>query len=512
MNTVELALQSRNLRSRLRSCLETMRSGAVGGFTSGGFLPVTPKLKARLARFQKGKVRASDIETPRLGESTGGDVRPTRASQVTKYVRQNEPRAKGATLYVNHHGAPYWSDGVADGFHEQSVGVARVNRLTLGQYLEDFQARIEDSRRRRGAWGMEEAKSGIQFRTIGGRTVPIGIRNGQAVKPNVKPKVKTITFKRPDGTTGERKQYDPKYRKAMQEYKFSRVHANRSKIIKAISDDLVEEAKASGTTKERMAAVALLTMAHTGARPGNKSNKTGGRKTFGLTTLQVRHVKVDGDTVTLRFRGKSGEPNKYTCTDPVLAKAYKEFTARKETTDEVFRYAPHSKGVLLDQHLRDRAQEISPDLKPKDLRTAMGTDVATRHILDVMNKKIRVPESAKEQTKLFKKIMKKVCTKVSRQLNNTPAVCKSAYIDPLLWGRMAVEMGFTKVDKKVLEGSIKKSTTPDEFIRRAMYNTDLKALRTLLGDEAVDAMVDAYIESEASDDDFFADDDAVVAE
>jgi hypothetical protein len=73
-------------------------------------------------------------------------------------------------------------------------------------------------------------------------------------------------------------------------------------------------------------------------------------------------------------------------------------------------------------------------------------------------------------------------------------------------------MGFTKVDKKVLEGSIKKSTTPDEFIRRAMYNTDLKALRTLLGDEAVDAMVDAYIESEASDDDFFADDDAVVAE
>jgi len=493
---------------RLRRCVETMRSGSVGGFRSGGFLPMTPGLKARIDRYMSGKLKKGDAETPRLGESDEGK-KPVRASQVTAYVRAKDKRAAGVTLYLNHYGAPYWSDGVADKFHEQTVGVARVNRLTLGQYLEDLQARIADATRR---GFVEESRAGIQFRTVGGRVIPIGIRNGQAVKPSLKPKVKTIKFKRPDGTEGERKQYDPKYRKAMQEYKFSRVHANRAKIMKAIGDDLVGEAKVRGLTKERMAAVALLTMAHTGARPGNKSNKTGGRKTFGLTTLQVRHVKVGGDTVTLRFRGKSGEPNKYTCADPVLAKAYREFTKGKETTDEVFRFAPHSKGVLLDQHLRDRAQEISPDLKPKDLRTAMGTDVATRHILDVMNKKVRVPKTATEQTKVFKKLMKGVCKKVSRHLNNTPAVCKSAYIDPLLWGRMATEMGFNKVDKKILEGAVKRSTTPDEFIRRAMYNPDLKALRTLLGDSEVDAMLDAYIESEASDDDFFADNDAVVPE
>lgn len=512
MNVVEHLLRSRYVKDRLREC---MRSGAVGGFRSGGFAKVTARLRARLDRYIAGKTAPGDAETPRVGESADGDKYPVRAAQVTKYVRAHEPRAKGATLYLNHYGAPYWADGVADGFHEQSVGIARVNRLTLGQYLGDFQARIEDSRKRRIRWGMEEASTGLQFRNIGGRVIPIGLRDGQAIKPKIKPKVKERKFKRADGTIGVVKQYDEKFRTAMQQYKFSRVAANRAKVVKALDVDLPEEANTKGITKERMAAVALLMMAHTGARPGNKRSKTDGRKTFGLTTIQKRHVHLDGDTVELRFRGKSGQPNTYRHTDPVLARAFRDFTKGKESTDEVFRYAAHSKGVLLDQHLRDRCKDISSTLLPKDLRTAVGTDVATKHILDTMSKKVRIPDTAAGQAKLFKKLQKQICKKVSRQLNNSPAMSKKAYIEPLLWGRMAAEMGFTKYDpnetpgkkgKKVSE-AVQKSTTPDEFIRRAMYNPDMAILRGLLGDDEVDQMVDDFITSEVGDDDFYSDED-----
>lgn len=346
---------------------------------------------------------------------------------------------------------------------------------------------------------LHEDDDNIQWVTLkGGKRVPI-IKNrvsGSLERPNIKMRKKIVTFKRKDGSTGTRAIYNEKDRQVKSTYKFARTAKLASQITK-VEAKLRSEVKSSGTTQERAVATALITMALTGARPGNKGNATAGRPTFGVTTLQARHVTVDGDKVTLRFKGKRGVFNRYEVTDKELAQSYKMFLSKTaEPDDEVFRFAPHSKGLLLDQHLRDRMKKFGGHFLPKDLRTATGCRVAAEVMEQMLARKtaVRIPPSIDAQRKLAKKIAKKLAKKVAAQLNNTPAVCLSAYIDPILLESMFRRMGFNRLYKT------NESISRAEYLYYEPEHKRFSCLRALFGDDVVDDMVSRYLDSEEDDD------------
>ncbi len=47
-------------------------------------------------------------------------------------------------------------------------------------------------------------------------------------------------------------------------------------------------------------------------------------QSYGLTTLQDRHVKIEGSQIRFKFRGKSGQQQDIALEDPKLAKIVKK--------------------------------------------------------------------------------------------------------------------------------------------------------------------------------------------
>lgn len=105
-------------------------------------------------------------------------------------------------------------------------------------------------------------------------------------------------------------------------------------------------------------------------RAGNtKSAKKGDAATFGLTTLEKRHVRVDGNRVTFEFVGKAGVPHVKHLDDPAVARVVRHLL--KLPGDRLFqvqdaRGQVHPVGGRLRKYIKEH---MGPDAHVKDFRT-----------------------------------------------------------------------------------------------------------------------------------------------
>jgi DNA topoisomerase I len=131
-----------------------------------------------------------------------------------------------------------------------------------------------------------------------------------------------------------------------------------------------------GVDHDKVLAVLVRLLETSLARIGNEEY-TRANGSYGLTTLRARHATVQGGSVTLVFRGKSGVEHRATLRDRRLARAIhrcKELPGQHlfqhETADG--RRSPVSSGDVND-YLRAAA---GIDVTAKDYRTWMGTLLA----------------------------------------------------------------------------------------------------------------------------------------
>ena len=176
-----------------------------------------------------------------------------------------------------------------------------------------------------------------------------------------------------------------------------------------------------GLSREKVLAAVVSLLELTLIRVGNdeyaKTNKS-----FGLTTLQKRHLKLAGGGAVFEFKGKSGKMHKTGFRDRRLARivaACQELRGQR-----LFQY--------LDEDGQRRAIESSDvndyiraacgdDFSAKDFRTWYGS-LAALEALSL---------SPKPETKTEAKRTLNTCVKaVAGLLGNTPAVCRAAYIHP----------------------------------------------------------------------------------
>lgn len=167
-------------------------------------------------------------------------------------------------------------------------------------------------------------------------------------------------------------------------------------------------------TRERAVAavVRLLDAGH--IRVGNESYaKT--NKSFGATTLRKRHAKVDGGTLKLRFKAKSGK----LCTMRMTDRSLSRFV--KACSD------------LEGQHLFawvDDAGEAHP-VTSSDvnayIREATGKDFTAKHFRTWAASVIAFEALASAERDLS---LKALIAPVTEKLGNTPAVARRSYIHP----------------------------------------------------------------------------------
>ncbi|WP_414693399.1 DNA topoisomerase IB [Phenylobacterium sp.] len=216
--------------------------------------------------------------------------------------------------------------------------------------------------------------------------------------------------------------YHDRWREVRDSHKYDRVIAfGRAlpKLRRKVDADL----SLRGLPREKVLAAVIRVMEMTLIRVGNEEYAKQ-NKSFGLTTLRDRHAKIGASTAVFEFRGKSGKVHRTGFSDRRLARVVK--ACQDLPGQRLFQYIDESgeqkvvESADVNAYLREALGE---DFSAKDFRTWAGTLSAARAL-------ILQPQCA---TAAECKRNINTCVKaVAGVLGNTAAVCRSAYIHPVV--------------------------------------------------------------------------------
>src|SRR6059058_6193482 len=216
--------------------------------------------------------------------------------------------------------------------------------------------------------------------------------------------------------------YHERWREVRDENKFERL-AQFAKALPDIRRRVAQDFKLPGLARRKVLATIVRLLERTFIRIGNEEYARE-NKSFGLTTLKNRHVKVRGAQVRFRFRGKSKRPHEVDVTDRRVAKVIAK--CQDLPGQDLFQYVDEDGEVqdITSQDVNDYVREIAGnDFTAKDFRTWGGTVLAA----------IALSQQEEFQTKKQAKsnIKTAICA-VAELLGNTPAVSRKCYVHPVI--------------------------------------------------------------------------------
>ena len=198
------------------------------------------------------------------------------------------------------------------------------------------------------------------------------------------------------------------------------------RLRKRVEKDL----RRRGPSRERVLAAAVRMLDGGFFRLGSEGYAEE-NQTYGVATMRRRHVELTGNTLTFDYSAKGGIRRVQVIEDPQLAKVARTLLKRRGGGHELLAYKD-------DGRWRDvRSDDINAYVKDamrgaytaKDFRTWNATVLAAMAL--AVSARERPPE-----TKAARARAKRLAVKeVARLLGNTPAVCRSSYIDPRVFDR-----------------------------------------------------------------------------
>ena len=215
--------------------------------------------------------------------------------------------------------------------------------------------------------------------------------------------------------------YNPTYIAKQSKSKFQRMITfgeSYQKIIKQIHKDMYQE----GDSKNKQIALMLRLVIDCGFRIGNLKY-TQENKSYGVSTLEGQHVKLNGPEVSVDFKGKKGVRNRCTVTHKKLRKELKSVKRHSHKHDKLFMYRKGSSYHDVKSTDVNRYLKTFGDFSTKDFRTWGANLECIKQLLAT-----DVTPASSETHK--KKCLNQALDKVSEKLHNTRSVCKSNYVDP----------------------------------------------------------------------------------
>ena len=181
-------------------------------------------------------------------------------------------------------------------------------------------------------------------------------------------------------------------------------------VRKRVEDDL----RSPRLSQER-AVASIVRLLDTGAiRVGNETYAQA-NKSFGATTLRMRHAEVSGSVLRLRFKAKSGKLCEMKVTDSSLARFVKRM--QDLPGQHLFQYLDES----------GEAQPVGSDEVNAYLRETMGEDFTAKNFRTWHASAIGLQALAEAVGALS---LKGLAELVSERLGNTPAIARKSYIHP----------------------------------------------------------------------------------
>ena len=214
--------------------------------------------------------------------------------------------------------------------------------------------------------------------------------------------------------------YHPAWRTRQDQKKFD--HALEvAAELPGLRERLCADLSGRGLTRARVLAAMVrlldLGMLRVG---GDESAQRDEDPSFGLSTLRPEHVRGKGGCILLEFTGKSGIPHAVTVGDGEVCQVLRDLRRRRRGEDRLFAYYEDHRWHEV--HADDVNDYLRDDgMTAKDFRTWHGTAKAAAALA----------ETGPQPTKTArKKAVAAAMRDVAEVLGNTPAVARSAYVDP----------------------------------------------------------------------------------
>ena len=214
--------------------------------------------------------------------------------------------------------------------------------------------------------------------------------------------------------------YHPKWRELRDQNKYEHIILFAA-ALPALRERVAADMKRDGLPREKVLATIVSLLEKTLIRVGN-AEYAEKNKSYGLTTMRRKHVAVGRGVLRFDFTGKSGKQWKLRVEDKRIAAIVKR--CAEIPGHELFKYLDDDGQPRtvdsgdVNAYIKDITGE---DFSAKDFRTWAGTVLAALALAEF--KKYDSQAEAKRNVVA-------AIESVSKQLGNTPAICRKCYVHP----------------------------------------------------------------------------------
>jgi DNA topoisomerase-1 len=216
--------------------------------------------------------------------------------------------------------------------------------------------------------------------------------------------------------------YHPQWRAHRDKMKFDRVTEVARKLPE-VRAAILEHLVLDGMPQERAVATAIRLLDLGYFRIGSDAYADA-NGSFGLTTLEKRHVRRHRDQLVFRFTGKSGIDHVIEIDDPLAVDAVDTMRRRRGGGDRLLAYKQVRAWTPMDAATVNAflRESTGAEITAKDFRTWHATVLAAAALAGSDER----GDTQASRRRAVSAAMKEV----ANYLGNTPAVARSSYVDP----------------------------------------------------------------------------------
>jgi len=222
--------------------------------------------------------------------------------------------------------------------------------------------------------------------------------------------------------------YHDRWRERRDREKFEEMH-DFARALPMLRERVEADLALEGMPRERALACATRLLDRGFFRIGSEDYAEE-NDTYGVATIQRRHVSVNGDQVVFDYESKGGQRRLQVIGDPAVAEVVRALKRRRSEDDELLAYKDG-------RHWTDvKSADVNAYVKEatgggfsaKDFRTWSGT------VLAAVALAVSGPAASSSQT-ARRRAKTRAIKEVARYLGNTPAVARASYVDPRVFDR-----------------------------------------------------------------------------
>lgn len=215
--------------------------------------------------------------------------------------------------------------------------------------------------------------------------------------------------------------YHAQWQQERREEKFDRVLELSAGLVD-LRDDIARDLRRRGLTRDRVLALGLRLLDLGYFRAGGDQYAEE-NNSFGIATLLREHITLRPEAVEFDYPAKSGVRRTLLVDDPAVVRAVRSLQRARGNGERLLAY--RNSADWTEVHAEDlniRFKElVGDDYTVKDLRTWHGTVLAAAAFVDA---------DPPVDDRVVKRVEAAVMREVAEALGNTPAVARSAYVDP----------------------------------------------------------------------------------